>query len=208
MAENDATRVLCAPPMRPTSRTSRQSGLKTAGHGSSTRTPAQDAADTTETGNLRRSDAGGVDAPSSQKPTTKDLLPGISLRKGGDAIGGLGEKFAANPATGTSSLVLPPPRSQARFIPKLQLKYDSGSGDGPLGFGWSLNAAVVTRKTHKGLPRYEEGTEPDLVIFAEQHTWCLFSMAAARLSWLPSVKSESQSLPAFYLPADSFFTEI
>src|SRR5579859_6636929 len=107
MAENDATPVLCAPPMRPTSRTRR--GPQTTGRRSSTRTPAQDAADKSETGNLRRSDAGGVDAPSSQKPTAKDPLSGISLRKGGGAIGGLGEKFASNPATGTSSLVLPLP---------------------------------------------------------------------------------------------------
>jgi hypothetical protein len=199
MAENDATPVLCAPPMRPTSRTRQQSGPQPSGRRSSTRAPAQDAADTSETGNLRQSDAGGVDAPSSQEPTAKDLLPGISLRKGGGAIGGLGEKFAANPATGTSSLVLPLPLSQARFTPKLQLKYDSASGDGPLGFGWSLNAAGITRKTHKGLPRYEEGTEPDLVIFAERHTLCLFSMGAASLSWLPCRKVRIPIFTGFLL---------
>ena len=34
-------------------------------------------------------------------------LPSLSLPKGGGAIRGIGEKFAANPVTGTGSLTVP-----------------------------------------------------------------------------------------------------
>ena len=77
--------------------------------------------------------------------------PAISLPKGGGAIRGIGEKFAANPVTGTGSFSIPVPTSPGRldFGPKLNLTYDSGSGNGPFGFGWSLSLPSITRKTEK-----------------------------------------------------------
>jgi hypothetical protein len=39
--------------------------------------------------------------------------------------------------------------------PALSLAYDSGSGNGPFGLGWSLSIPSVNRKTAKGLPRYQ-----------------------------------------------------
>ena len=70
----------------------------------------------------------------------------------------MAEKFAANPVTGTGTLSLPIATSPGRdgFGPQLSLSYDSGSGNGPFGFGWSLALPAVTRKTDKGLPRYED----------------------------------------------------
>src|ERR687895_2523721 len=67
--------------------------------------------------------------------------PQISLPKGGGAIRGMGEKFAANPVTGTGSMSVPIYTSPGRsgFGPQLSLSYDSGSGNGPFGFGWSLS---------------------------------------------------------------------
>jgi hypothetical protein len=38
------------------------------------------------------------------------------------------------------------------FGPQLSLSYDSGAGNGPFGFGWSLSLPAITRKTDKGLP--------------------------------------------------------
>src|SRR6058998_3094640 len=75
--------------------------------------------------------------------------PSISLPKGGGALRGMGEKFTANPVTGTGSLTVPVPVSPGRagFGPQLSLSYDSGSGNGPFGFGWSLSLPDVTRKT-------------------------------------------------------------
>src|ERR1039457_6269152 len=82
--------------------------------------------------------------------------PTITLPKGGGAIRGIGEKFAANPVTGTGSMTVPIATSPGRsgFGPQLSLSYDSGSGNGPFGLGWGLALPSVTRKTDKGLPRY------------------------------------------------------
>src|SRR5262249_3911329 len=94
--------------------------------------------------------------------------PSISLPKGGGAIRGIGEKFAANPVTGTGSLSVPIFTSPGRagFGPPLSLSYDSGSGNGPFGFGWDLSLPSITRKTDKGLPRYLDAEESDTFILS------------------------------------------
>jgi RHS repeat-associated protein len=94
--------------------------------------------------------------------------PSISLPKGGGAIRGIGEKFAANPVTGTGSLTIPIATSSGRsgFGPQLSLAYDSGSGNGPFGFGWNLGIPAITRKTDKGLPLYRDGEESDVFILS------------------------------------------
>ena len=80
--------------------------------------------------------------------------PQVSLPKGGGAIRGIGEKFGANPVTGTGTMSVPIATSPGRsgFGPQLSLSYDSGAGNGPFGFGWNLSAPSITRKTDKGLP--------------------------------------------------------
>ena len=96
--------------------------------------------------------------------TNRNPLPTISLPKGGGAVRGIGEKFAANPVTGTGSMTVPIATSPGRsgFGPQLSLSYDSGAGNGPFGFGWSLGLPSVTRKTDKGLPRYLDADESDV----------------------------------------------
>lgn len=90
------------------------------------------------------------------------------MPKGGGAIRGLGEKFAANPATGTGSLSLPIYVSPGRAgsAPQLSLAYDSGAGNGAFGFGWNLSVPSITRKTDKGLPGYEDAGEADTFILS------------------------------------------
>ena len=109
--------------------------------------------------------------PSTQDAQTQNrpALPAISLPKGGGAIKGIGEKFAANPVTGTGSLSVPLAVSPGRsnFGPQLSLAYDSGAGNGPFGFGWSLGIPRVTRKTDKGIPRYRDEEESDVFILSE-----------------------------------------
>jgi len=92
----------------------------------------------------------------------------ISLPKGGGAIRGMGEKFAANPVTGTGSMSVPLTTSPGRsgFGPQLSLSYDSCSGNGPFGFGWSLSLPSITRKTDKGLPQYRDAEESDVYILS------------------------------------------
>jgi len=94
--------------------------------------------------------------------------PSISLPKGGGAIRGIDEKFAANPVTGTGSLTIPIATSPGRsgFGPQLSLAYDSGAGNGPFGFGWSLSLPAITRKTDKGLPQYRDAEESDVFILS------------------------------------------
>src|SRR5262245_37625178 len=95
-------------------------------------------------------------------------LPSITLPKGGGAIRGMGEKFNVSAATGTGTLTLPLAVSPGRagFGPQLTLTYDSGAGNGPFGLGWSLGVAAITRKTDKGLPRYDDSAESDVFILA------------------------------------------
>jgi len=95
-------------------------------------------------------------------------LPSLSLPKGGGAIRSIGEKFAANPVTGTGSITIPITCSPGRsgFGPQLSLSYDSGAGNGPFGLGWSLSLPCVTRKTDKGLPRYRDADDSDVFILS------------------------------------------
>lgn len=92
----------------------------------------------------------------------------ISLPKGGGAIHGMGEKFAANPVTGTGATTIPIGTSPGRsgFSPQLSLSYDSGAGNGAFGFGWMLSVPSITRKTDKGLPRYADSEESDVFILS------------------------------------------
>jgi hypothetical protein len=94
--------------------------------------------------------------------------PEVTLPKGGGAIRGIGEKFSANPVTGTGSLTVPIATTAGRsgFGPQLSLSYDSGSGNSPFGFGWQLSIPAITRKTEKGLPRYFDNEESDVFILS------------------------------------------
>jgi RHS repeat-associated protein len=100
--------------------------------------------------------------------TNRNPLPAISLPKGGGAIRGIGEKFAANPVTGTGSMTVPIATSPGRsgFGPQLSLTYDTGAGNGPFGFGWNLTLPAITRKTDKGLPQYRDNEESDVFILS------------------------------------------
>src|SRR6476660_4508532 len=94
--------------------------------------------------------------------------PSISLPKGGGAIRGIGEKFAANPVTGTGPTSVPIATSPGRsgIGPQLSLAHDSGAGNGPFGFGWGLSLPSITRKTDKGLPQYLDAVDSDVFILS------------------------------------------
>ena len=115
---------------------------------------------------------GGAQEAESNQQKNPMAAPAIALPKGGGAIRGMGEKFAANPVTGTGSMSVPLAVSPGRagFGPQLSLSYDSGAGNGPFGFGWSLSLPAITRKTDKGLPQYRDsrdsGPEADVFILS------------------------------------------
>ncbi|MET3108355.1 RHS repeat-associated protein [Oxalobacteraceae bacterium GrIS 2.11] len=96
------------------------------------------------------------------------VSPQLNLPKGGGALRGIGEKFSTNPVTGTGSINVPIPTSPGRsgFSPQLSLSYNSGIGNSAFGMGWSLSLPAITRKTDKGLPRYDDVSESDVFIFS------------------------------------------
>jgi RHS repeat-associated protein len=105
-------------------------------------------------------DAQGRQGESANKPKgTASLVkfPSLLLPKGGGAIQGIGEKFQANPVTGTGSMSVPIAISPGRsgFAPQLALSYDSGAGNGAFGLGWDVGLPSISRKTQKGLPQYD-----------------------------------------------------
>ena len=110
-----------------------------------------------------RSATDGGEAPAG--PASRDdfiiQAPTLELPKAGSAVQGIGEKFAANPVTGTGAMTVPIAVSPGRsgFGPQLALSYDSGAGNGPFGFGWSLGLPNITRKTDEGLPQYDDAGE-------------------------------------------------
>ena len=112
----------------------------------------------------------GQDPKSDSDVSSAHVLhaPSISLPKGGGAIRGIGEKFAANPVTGTASMTVPLATSPGRsgFGPQFSLSYDSGAGNGPFGFGWNLALPSISRKTDKGLPQYRDADESDVFILS------------------------------------------
>jgi RHS repeat-associated protein len=108
----------------------------------------------------------GTGSPAAPAPSIS--LPTVSLPTGGGAIRGIGEKFAANPATGTGAFSVPLATSPGRsgFGPELALSYDTGLGNGGYGFGWSLSLPSVTRRTDQGLPRYDDAAESDAFLIS------------------------------------------
>jgi hypothetical protein len=89
--------------------------------------------------------------------------PQLSLPKGGGAIRGIDEKFTVNPVTGTGGTSIPIHISSGRqgFGPQLAVTYNSGQGNSPFGLGWDLAPPSITRKTDRGLPKYNDEVESD-----------------------------------------------
>src|SRR5260370_15842075 len=93
----------------------------------------------------------------------------ISLPKGGGAPHGIGETFSADRQTGAGNfsvpIALPPGRNG--FQPQVSLGYSTGTGNGPFGLGWNLSIPGVSRKTSKGVPRYDDRADTFILSGAE-----------------------------------------
>ncbi|KAL5610413.1 hypothetical protein FOBRF1_006530 [Fusarium oxysporum] len=84
--------------------------------------------------------------------------PSITLPKSGGALNNITSQFKCSPITGTGSLPIALPTSRGRdgSGPSLFLQYDSGSGNSIFGFGWTLSIPSISRRTSKGIPRYDD----------------------------------------------------
>ena len=85
---------------------------------------------------------------------TSPSAPTITLPKGGGAIRGTGEEFAANPVTGTGFTAVPLAKSLgwSGFGPPRSLNYDSGAG---LAFRRREGIAVDRHRWHRPIPSPE-----------------------------------------------------
>jgi RHS repeat-associated protein len=112
--------------------------------------------------------------------------PSIQLPRGGGAARGIGEKFTAAAVTGTGSMSVPIASSPGRsgFGPQLSLAYDSGAGNGPFGFGWSLSIPSITRQTDKGLPRYDDAAESDVFLLSGAEDLVPVLVQDAQAGWV------------------------
>ncbi|KAI9845919.1 MAG: hypothetical protein M1837_004455 [Sclerophora amabilis] len=99
----------------------------------------------------------GYGRPRLRRPNTISVPP-AKHGGGGGSQRSIGQTFKTNPANGGMSIALPIHTSSGRagFGPSLELAYNSGSGNGPFGIGWSLDLGTITRKTSHRIPRYDE----------------------------------------------------
>jgi RHS repeat-associated protein len=158
----------------------------------------------------------GQDPSANSKPAPSDLAsddtqcsyyassaPSINAPKGGGALRSIDEKFQANPATGTASLTIPIGVTPGRngFTPQLSLSYDSGSGNGHFGLGWQLSLPAISRKTSKGVPKYEDHDdgEEDVFLFSgvEDLVPKLAETTGGNSCTLSGAAAQPQSSPSF-----------
>ncbi|TGZ78084.1 hypothetical protein EX30DRAFT_366172 [Ascodesmis nigricans] len=107
--------------------------------------------------------------PASDLSTGFPTQATISLPKPGGAISPTGEKLSFNASQGTASFTIPFPITAADVRggvqPSVTFTYNSGLGNGVLGYGWDLGLGVVMRKTSNGVPRYGDADTDDVFIF-------------------------------------------
>ncbi|WP_205324731.1 SpvB/TcaC N-terminal domain-containing protein [Glycomyces sp. YM15] len=86
--------------------------------------------------------------------------PGATAAPALPAVGNpparLGETFQTNPVTGSASMSIPLPFSAGRGAPSMAVGYDSGARAGLFGYGWDLPVPQISRRTDRGLPKYED----------------------------------------------------
>lgn len=80
-----------------------------------------------------------------------------SLPDAGGMTSSLGETFSSEPSTGTAefSIRIDTPNGPNDIGPRLALRYDSASGNGPFGLGFGLRLPRIVRSSAHGFPRYE-----------------------------------------------------
>ncbi|WP_158511670.1 SpvB/TcaC N-terminal domain-containing protein [Bradyrhizobium sp. CCGE-LA001] len=96
--------------------------------------------------------------PLSAEAATQSQSFAANLPKGGGAVRSIDEKASVDVYRGTARLSVPLGIDAVRggVVPELSLNYESGSGNGPFGIGWNVAAPAISRRTDKGIPRYED----------------------------------------------------
>ena len=119
----------------------------------------------------------------------------IALPSGGGALSGIGETFQPDLHTGTAhlSVPIPLPAGRAGLTPTLALAYDSASGNGPFGLGWSLAVPNIARRTDRRIPTYDDQT--DVFVLSGAEELAPVPLGAAAPSVLPEGVAASRYRP-------------
>lgn len=82
----------------------------------------------------------------------------MSLPGGGGGVTPLGDRFQPDLLRGTGNYAVPLhlPKGPNELQPSLTLTYSTGLGNGPFGYGWSLNTSRIERRTDRGVPTYTD----------------------------------------------------
>ncbi len=85
----------------------------------------------------------------------------LTLPNGGGAMQDMGTTFNADLNTGSGGFALniETPAGANGVRPQLRLQYQTGSGNGLFGIGWSLGELCITRQCSGGLPTYAPGDD-------------------------------------------------
>jgi YD repeat-containing protein len=97
--------------------------------------------------------------------TKKAAIKPVEIKQpsGGGSFKSMGETFNADFFSGTGNYSFPIQITEARgFQPQLQLNYNSGNGNGSIGLGFSLSLSKISRRTEKGIPKYNDS---DIFLF-------------------------------------------
>ena len=89
----------------------------------------------------------------------------LTLPNGGGAVQDMGSTFNADLNTGSGSfgLNIDTPAGANGVRPQLKLSYQTGSGNGVFGIGWSMGELCIARQCDKGLPTYLPGDDHFLI---------------------------------------------
>jgi RHS repeat-associated protein len=91
----------------------------------------------------------------SQSPASAAPRPAIEIPKGGESSG-FGEAFGQVGPTGSLDWSMQVPLTPARGVePELSLAYAQSNGNGPFGYGFGISVPFFSRRTDKGIPRYQ-----------------------------------------------------
>ncbi|MGD2084944.1 MAG: SpvB/TcaC N-terminal domain-containing protein [Candidatus Aminicenantes bacterium] len=91
--------------------------------------------------------------------------PTITLPEGGGTLKGIGDSFQPNLFDGTAGFSIPVFTSQSRgFQPQFSVTYNSNRGNSVFGKGFDINIPNISRKTAKGIPRYDDFDEDTFLL--------------------------------------------
>ncbi len=107
---------------------------------------------------------------------------------GGGKVFTLSENLDVDPSTGTASVTIPieVPQGRAGIQPGINLLYNSSSGNGILGLGWTMELGSIQRSTKKGVPQYDKNDTFVITLAGSQQA--LVDISGAGTEFRPKIE--------------------